>query len=65
MNRKFKRTYCHIINVFNLTFDQFNASLLNKSINNKKNLTDPKLLNSCVTFYICALSCIVMVFKFS
>ncbi len=38
-----------IIHVFTVTFDQFNASLLNKSINlhprKKKNLTDPKLLN--------------------
>ncbi len=38
MNRKFKRTaffffYKNIINVFTATFDQFNASLLNNSIN--------------------------------
>ncbi len=37
MNRKFKRTAFflnkNIINVFTATFDQFNASLLNKSIN--------------------------------
>ncbi len=39
MNRKFKRTasilnrnLCKIINVFTLTFDQLNASLLNKRI---------------------------------
>ncbi len=37
MNRKFKRTaficnICNIINVFNDTFDQFNVSLMNKSI---------------------------------
>ncbi len=34
MNRKFKRTFeietvCNIINVFIVTFDQFNASLIN------------------------------------
>ncbi len=42
--------FCNIINVFTVTFDQFNESLLNKNIfsfKNKKNLT-PKLLNSCV-----------------
>ncbi len=40
MNRKFKEYHlfevemvCNIINVFTVTFDQFNASLLNK-INN-------------------------------
>ncbi len=33
--------FCNIINVFTLTFYQFNASLLNKSIN-KKNLIDPE-----------------------
>ncbi len=36
MNRKFRRTafiFCNIINVFIITFDQFKASLLNKSIN--------------------------------
>ncbi len=40
MNRKFNRIafffkiemYCNIINVFIVTFDQFNVSLLNKSI---------------------------------
>ncbi len=26
-------TFCNIINVFTVTFDQFNASLLNKNIN--------------------------------
>ncbi len=37
MNRSFKRTaffyiiYCNNINVFTLTFDQFNGSLQNKS----------------------------------
>ncbi len=40
MNRKFRRTafiwnknFSDIINVFIITFDQFKASLLNKSIN--------------------------------
>jgi len=28
--------FCNIIDVFTVTFDQFNASLLNKSINNFK-----------------------------
>ncbi|XDV39993.1 hypothetical protein PO909_009159 [Leuciscus waleckii] len=28
----FNQIFCNIINVFILTFDQFNASLLNKSI---------------------------------
>ncbi len=44
LNRKFKRTafkieiFCNIINVFTVTFDQFDASLLNKTINfSKKN----------------------------
>ncbi len=35
MNRKFKKTtlnnFCTIINVFTVTFAQFNASLVNKS----------------------------------
>ncbi len=36
----------NILNVFTVTFDQFNATLLNKSINFFKNIfTDPKLLN--------------------
>ncbi len=62
MNRKFRRTafieiFCDIINVFIITFDQFKASLLNKSINfyhfftpppPKKNDTDSKLLNGVV-----------------
>ncbi len=36
--------FCNLINVFTVTFDQFNASLLNKGYNltTKKNLTDPK-----------------------
>ncbi len=48
MNRKFKRTAFKIeiygINVFTVTFDQFNASLL-KSINF---FTDPIILNGTV-----------------
>ncbi len=42
---------CNIINVFIITFDQFKASLLNKSINlynNNNNYTDYKLLNGIV-----------------
>ncbi len=39
---------CNIINIFTLTFDKPNASLLNKSINffqkKKQKRTDPKLL---------------------
>ncbi len=45
MNRKFKRTafiwnrnLCNIINVFTVTFDQFNASLMNKSNNSFQSL---------------------------
>jgi len=34
-------SFCNIINVFTVTFDQLNGSLLNKSINL---FTDPKLL---------------------
>jgi len=30
--------FCYIINVFIITFDQFNASLLNKAINEKKHI---------------------------
>ncbi len=41
--------FCKIINVVTVIFDQFNSSLLNKSIHLfKKNLTDPKRLNSSV-----------------
>ncbi len=47
MNRKLQREhlyemeiFCNITNVLNVTFDQFNASLLNKSIN--KNLVDER-----------------------
>ncbi len=46
MNRKFKRTalfeieiFCNIIIDLTVTFDQFNASLINKSIHFS---TDPK-----------------------
>jgi len=44
MNRKFKRAalheiFCHIINVFTLTIDQFNSSFKKK----KKNSTDPNI----------------------
>ncbi len=55
MNRKFKRKhlfdieiYCNIINVFTVTFDQFNASLMNKSINfNLKSPTETVAYNKC------------------
>ncbi len=56
MNRMLKRaafiwnrSLVYIIYVFTVTSDEFNASLLNKSMNlfknKKKNLTHPKLLN--------------------
>ncbi len=59
MNRKFKRTVffeieivCNIVNVFTITFNQLNASLLNKSINffqeEKKYLSDLKLLSDSI-----------------
>ncbi len=54
MNRKFRiEIFCNIINVFIITFDQFKASLLNKSINfynppPPKNYTDSNLLNGIV-----------------
>ncbi len=43
---------CNIINVFMVTFDQFNASLLNKSnfFQKNKSLTDLKLLKISVCF---------------
>ncbi len=47
MNRKFKRaafeieTFCNIINSVTVTFDQFNASLLDKS----EFLSPPKKIN--------------------
>ncbi len=37
--------FYNIINVFTVTLDQFNASMLNKSINLFYIHTDPKLLN--------------------
>ncbi len=43
-NYRANRIFCNILNVFIVTFNQFNVSLLNKIINkkiNKKN-TDPK-----------------------
>ncbi len=36
----------------NNPFDQLNASLLNKSINNNKNLTDIKLFKSIILYDI-------------
>ncbi len=54
MNRKFKITTFifvkKIVKVFGVTFDQFNASLLNNTIF-FKNDTDPKLLNGIVTIF--------------
>ncbi len=47
-------TFWNIINVFTVTFDQFNVSLMNKSISflkKKKNLTDPKFKNIAVYYY--------------
>ncbi len=46
----FVKIFCkHIINAFMVTFDQFNAPLLNQSISFlKKNITNPKLLSSSV-----------------
>ncbi len=55
------------INVFTVTFDQFNASLLNKSINffPKKSLTDPKLLNSiCYKIFIFQINAVRFKFLF-
>ncbi len=51
MNRKSKRTafiwnrhIFNIINVFNITFDQFNAAVMNKTINYlKKSLLMPNI----------------------
>jgi len=52
--------FCKVINVFTVTFEQFNASLLNKSIcffYFLKKMTDPKLLNAKIlsVLYICPL----------
>ncbi len=56
------------INVFTVTFDQFNASLLNKSINlfpKKKSLTNPKLLNSiCYKIFIFQINALRFKFLF-
>ncbi len=50
------KIFCKIIKVVTVIFDQFNSSLLNKSINFfKKNLTDPKRLNSSVCEQSCQL----------
>ncbi len=37
------KIFCNIINVFTITFDQFNASLLNQSVNSVKGLVHPKM----------------------
>ncbi len=45
-----KYIFCNVINIFTVTVDQFNAYLLNKSINLfEKNLTFPRLLNGSVS----------------
>ncbi len=53
MNRSFRRTaficnrFFNNVKILSVTFDQYNAFLLNKMISFfKKNLADPKLLNS-------------------
>lgn len=43
--------FFNIINLFMVNFDQFDASLLTKSI--FKNLTDPKRLNGSICIYTC------------
>ncbi len=47
-----KYTFLGNVKVFTVTFDQFNASLLNTNIHLfQKNLADPKVLNSaCMIF---------------
>ncbi len=59
MNRKFKQHKLHlfdieifrnILDVFSVTFDQYNASLLNKSINSLKQI--PNLWMVYVYIYI-------------
>ncbi len=64
MNRKLKRTafvfkYNYFINVFSVTCDQFNAPLLNRSIN--FNHTNLKLWNDSVQSmkFVFYLSCLV------
>ncbi len=44
--------FCYIINVFTVTFHQFNASLLNKVLLLLLNIIDPKRLNSNVGLYM-------------
>ncbi len=46
------KIFCNFINVFIVTFDQFNPFLLNESINffQKSNRTDPNLLNDIVYY---------------
>ncbi len=46
--------FCNILNIFTVTFDQFNASLLTFL----SNLSDPTLLNSCVQ----NVNCISLIF---
>ncbi len=43
-----KQKSSNIVNVSAATFDQFNVLLLKNNNFNKKNLTDPKLLNGSV-----------------
>ncbi len=56
MNRSFKRTaffyiiYCNNINVFTLTFDQFNGSLQNKSNYYRLNFFNNSAFQSIVLF---------------
>ncbi len=56
---KFRRT---VVIFFRVTFDQFNAYLLNKSINKKKEtkLSDPKF---CMIIYICTLWATVVLLR--
>ncbi len=60
--------FCNIINVFTVTFDQFNESLLNKSINflkDKKKKTDHKQTVCVYTVYIRVCVCVfVLLFAF-
>jgi len=43
------KNICNIINVFTVTFEQFTASVLNKSINIFFFLTNPKMFNPKLT----------------
>ncbi len=49
-------SFCDIIDIFPVTFNQFNASLMNKSFyfskKKKKKLNDPKLLNFYVSQFL-------------